>query len=137
MKQIRLILLFLIFPLLLFAQQNTMEYNQMRYEHFSKMKTTGTILIVGGVALNAVGIPMYIKGLKGSSDTSYFDDLGKAMGGIVFMALGDVALGGGITLVAIGNSKAKQYKDLMQIQNEKKQLSLHSTAQGLTLRLTF
>lgn len=139
MKLFKLLLLLLFFPAFLFAQQNTFEFNQSRYNHYNKMKTTGVALIITGVAFNAVGIPIYINGLKDSAESSDFDEaageFGKTIGGIALMGIGTVALGGGITLVVIGKNKANQYEQLMK--NDQKQLSLNMTNQGLTLRLKF
>lgn len=103
------------------------------------MRSKGVALIITGVALNAVGIPLYINGLK---DSQYSDDwndaaneVGKILGGIALIAVGELAIGGGITLIVIGKNKANQYKQLMQ--TEQKELSLNMTEQGLTLRINF
>lgn len=139
MKKFKLAFTLLLIPALLLAQENTFEFNQSRFNHYKKMKTTGVALIITGVALNAVGIPLYINGLKDSEQSSDFPEaageFGKTIGGIALIALGEVALAGGITLVVIGNKKAKQYEQL--IKNEQKELSLNMTEQGLTLRFNF
>ncbi len=142
MKRFILPIIIFIFAGNLCAQKYSEEKLRERLVHFQKMQKTGKTFVIGGVVLNLVGIPLYISALNDFSDDSGNDvdpesvaagSLFKAFGGIVAMAVGQVALAGGITFWAFGSSRVKAYQKLLG----NKEFKINVDQKGIGLQLNF
>lgn len=141
MKRIILLTL-VVFAGNLFAQKYSDQKLHERLVHFQKMQNTGKKMVIGGVVLHLVGIPLYVSALSDLSKNSGKDadpeyigagSVFKAFGGVVAMAVGQLALAGGITFWAFGSSRIKTYHKLL----EKNELKLNVDQKGIGLQLSF
>ena len=142
MKRIVLLIIIFVFVSNLFAQKYSEEKLRVRLGHFQKMQKTGKKFVVGGVVLNLVGIPLYVSALNDFSKDANNDvdpesvaasSVFKAFGGVVAMAVGQVAITGGIVLWAFGSSRVKIYKKLLG----NKELKINGDQKGIGLQLNF
>lgn len=144
MKKIVLMLVLLIFTSNAFAQKYSEEKLRERLSHFQNMQKKGKGLVIGGVILNLIGVPLYINGLNELSKHSENDidpesvngaSIVKTFGGMVAMAVGQVAIAGGITFWAFSSSRIRTYKKLLGTKETK--LGLCVDFKGVGLQLNF
>jgi hypothetical protein len=136
------ILVLIALPFRLAAQINSEKaMYAMKVEKFNRMKTTGTVMIVAGGILTALGISKIAENpytsstySNGSQSSTTINQAG-VEGQLLFLG-GAGLLGGGIPLAIIGSKKSKQY------QRKFDALSLHLNfsdpqQQGLALSYKF
>lgn len=83
--------------------------------HWRKLKTAGIILTSVGVACIGVGGALIGEGVgeRNHYNSFYTEDDGKIVAGVFGIAGGVMALGGGITMWAIGGNRLRKYTDRM------------------------
>ena len=144
MKKLIVLITLLIAVSTAFSQDYSEEELRTKLRSSLKMKGTGQGLVVGGVILNVIGIPLYIMGVdeagvyeydSDGSRTNETDGLGKMLGGLALMVLGDIALAGGITFWIIGGARSNRYNRL--IEESGYGLSLSTSSRGIGLQLNF
>ncbi|AHF17763.1 hypothetical protein [Niabella soli] len=88
-------------------------------EHYQKLKRAGIILTGVGVASIAGGIALAVTGSNENpvmgTNSDYTPGDRKIIAGVLGITGGLTALGGGITMWAIGNNRLKKYADKVQI----------------------
>jgi len=142
MRRIVLPIIIFIFVGNLFAQKYSEEELRVRLGHFQNMQKTGKKIVVGGVVLNLVGIPLYVSALNDFSKHANTDvdpesvaasSVFKAFGGVIAMAVGQVAITGGIVFWAFGSSRVKTYQKLLR----NKEIKIKVDHKGIGLQLNF
>ncbi|MBU2651405.1 MAG: hypothetical protein KKA81_10765 [Bacteroidetes bacterium] len=108
-----------------------------KIQKFSGMRTTGIVLTFIGAPALIAGIALYVDGLSSSTNSSgsATDIDGKVWAGIGLMVVGEVALGGGIVLWAIGANKTKKYTN--EYNKRQQSLSLRTSKYGIGLAYRF
>lgn len=114
---------------------------QTKIDKYKGMRTTGIVLTSIGIPTLAAGIGLYVAGLLDSDEsTDYYgnsttDIDGKVWAGLGLMVVGELALGGGIVLWAIGGNKVKKYT----YEQKRRQQSLHiqSSKNGIGIAYRF
>jgi len=129
-----------------FSQDYSEEELRTKLRSSLKMKSTGQGLVVGGVIFNVIGIPLYIMGVDEAgvyeydsygNRTNETDGLGKMLGGLALMVVGDIALAGGITFWIIGGARSNRYKRLLDDPDSYYSLVLKTNNRGIGFQLNF
>lgn len=144
MKKLVVIITLLVAVSTAFSQDYSEEELRTKLRSSLKMKHTGQGLVIGGAILNVIGIPLYIMGVNEAdvyeydsygNQTNDGDGLGKMLGGLALMVVGDIALAGGITFWIIGGARSNRYNRL--IDESGYGLSLKAGNRGIGLQLNF
>lgn len=110
---------------------------QKKIHKFKGMRTTGVVLTVIGVPTLIAGVAIYIDGVNSSVNSSNNNSSidGKVWAGVGLMVVGELALGGGIVLWAIGANKIKKYT--AEYNKRQQSLSLQTSRHGIGLAYRF
>ena len=113
------------------------EQLQGKVDKFQNMRTTGIVLTAIGIPAFIGGVILYVNGLDESNTSSgdISDIEGKAWAGLGLMVIGELALGGGIVLWAMGGSKVKKYRNELNMRQQS--LSMQSGKHGIGLVYRF
>lgn len=93
------------------AQEEQKNYYRKKIVTYSKMKSAGTTMTIGGVLLTAIGISVFASNINTEfNSNTYDDDNDKAIIGMMAAEIGVGVAAGGVTLWAIGGSKKAKYR---------------------------
>lgn len=93
------------------AQEEQKNFFRKKIVTYSKMKSAGTTMTIGGVLLTAIGISVFASNINTDFNSNTYDDsVDKAFVGLLAAEIGVGLAAGGATLWAIGGSKKAKYR---------------------------